>query len=70
MYGEIRPPLQSEQELKLIELDHLKQSTTTDQEISQLKITTAQRVFYVVVGIVLLLVLIVGILGANVFHFM
>ncbi len=40
-----------------------------EQEISRLKNTTPQRVFYIVVGMTLLLVLIVGILGANVFHF-
>ncbi len=70
MYSEIRPPLQSEQELEIIERKHMKQSNAQDQEISRLKNTTAQRVFYLVVGILLLLLLIVGILGANVFHFM
>ena len=70
MYSEIRPPLQSEKELELLERKHMKQSIPGDQEISRLKNTTAQRAFYLAVGIVLLLLLIVGILGANVFHFM
>ncbi len=70
MNSEIRPPLQSEQELQLIERKHTKQSGPQEQEINNLKNTTAQRMFYLVVGIILLLLLIVGILGANVFHFM
>jgi hypothetical protein len=43
-------------------------SGLSEQELSRLKNTTAQRVFYIVVGIALLLLLIVGIVGANVFH--
>jgi hypothetical protein len=43
-------------------------SGVSDQEISRLKNTTAQRVFWIVVGIALLLFLIVMIVGANVFH--
>jgi cytoskeletal protein RodZ len=43
-------------------------SGVSDQEISRLKNTTAQRVFWIVVGIVLLLLLIVMIVGTNVFH--
>ena len=43
-------------------------SGVSDQEISRLKNTTAQRVLYIVVGIALLLFLIVMIVGANVFH--
>jgi hypothetical protein len=41
----------------------------SEQELSRLKNTTPLRVFYMVVGIVLLLLLIVNLLGANVFHF-
>jgi hypothetical protein len=44
-------------------------SGVSEQELSRLKTTTPQRVFYLVVGIALLVLLIVGILGANVFHF-
>ena len=44
-------------------------SAVSEQELSRLKNTTPLRVFYIVVGIALLLLLIVGILGANVFHF-
>ena len=40
----------------------------SEQELSRLKNTTAQRVFWIVVGIALLLFLIVMIVGANVFH--
>ena len=43
-------------------------SGVSDQEISRLKNTTAQRVFWIVVGIALLLFLMVMIVGANVFH--
>ena len=43
-------------------------SGVSDQEISRLKNTTAQRVFWIVVGIALLVFLIVMIVGANVFH--
>ena len=43
-------------------------SGVSEQELSRLKNTTAQRVFWIVVGIALLLVLIVVIVGANVFH--
>ena len=43
-------------------------SGVSDQEISRLKNTTAQRVFWIVVGIALLLFLLVMIVGANVFH--
>ena len=39
-----------------------------EQELSRLRTTTAQRVFWIVVGIALLLFLIVMIVGANVFH--
>ena len=38
-----------------------------EQELSS---TKAQRVFYIVVAIALLILLIVAILGANVFHFL
>ena len=38
-----------------------------DQELTS---TKAQRVFYIVVAVVLLVLLIVAILGANVFHFL
>ena len=43
-------------------------SGVSDQEISRLKNTTALRVFWIVVGIALLLFLIVMIVGANMFH--
>ena len=43
-------------------------SEVSDQEINRLKTTTFQRVFWIVVGIALLLFLIVMIVGANVFH--
>ena len=43
--------------------------TDSEQELSRLKTTTPLRVLYIVVGMALLLLLIVGILGANVFHF-
>jgi hypothetical protein len=66
---EFRPPLQSEQDLERLERERREQSGPQEQEIDRLKNTTAQRVFYIVVGIALLLFLIVGILGANVFHF-
>ena len=44
-------------------------SEISEQEISRLKNTTAQRVLYIVVGIALLLLLIVYNLGAHIFHF-
>jgi CHASE3 domain sensor protein len=66
---EFRPPLQSEQDLERIERERMEQSGPQEQEINRLKNTTAQSVLYIVVGIALLLFLIVGILGANVFHF-
>jgi hypothetical protein len=43
-------------------------SGISEQELSRLKTTTPQRVFYIVVAIALLLLLIVGIVVANVFH--
>lgn len=43
-------------------------SGVSEQELSRLKNTTAQRVFWIVVGIALLLFLIVMIVGVNVFH--
>ena len=49
--------------------EHLTLSEQDEQEISRLMSTTPQRVFYIIVGSVFLLLLIVGILGANVFHF-
>jgi len=66
---EFRPPLPSENDLERQEQELEEQSGLQEQEISRLKNTTPQRVFYIVVGMALLLLLIVGILGANVFHF-
>lgn len=43
-------------------------SELSEQELSRSKSTTPQRVFYRVIASALLLLLIVGILGANVFH--
>ena len=40
-----------------------------EQELSRLKNPTPRRVFSIVVASALLLLLIVGILGANAFHF-
>jgi CHASE3 domain sensor protein len=70
LQDERRPLIPSRNDLKRQEQIRMKQSGIEEQEISRLKNTTSQRVFYIVVGIVLLLLLIVGILGANVFHFM
>ena len=60
-----------EQELGegLSEWELSENSGVSEQELSRLKTTTPQRVLYIVVGIALLVLLIVGILGANVFHF-
>ena len=44
-------------------------SGVSEQELRRLKTTTPLRVLYTVVGMALLLLLIVAILGANVFHF-
>ena len=66
---EFRPPLQNEQDLERLERERMEKSGPQEQEINRLKNTTTQRVLYIVVGIALLLFLIVGILGANVFHF-
>lgn len=66
-----RPQLPGENDLERRELERMK-SGPQEQEISQLKNTTPLRVFrvfYIVIGIALLLFLIVGLLGANVFHF-
>jgi CHASE3 domain sensor protein len=70
LQDERRPLIPSRNDLKHQEQIRMKHSGIEEQEISRLRNTTAQRVFYIVVGIVLLLLLIVGILGANVFHFM
>lgn len=70
LQDERRPLIPSRNDLKRQEQIRMKQSGIEEQEISRLKNTTAQRVFYLVIGFVLLLLLIVGILGANVFHFM
>ena len=70
LQDERRPLIPSRNDLKRQEQIRMKQSGIEEQEISRLKNTTAQRVFYLVIGIVLLLLLIVDILGANVFHFM
>ena len=70
MYDERRPPLPNQNDLERQEQQRMRQSGIEEQEISRLKNTTTQRVFYIVVGIVLLILLIVGIVGANVFHFM
>lgn len=69
MWNEIKPPLPGRNDLERQEQERNKLSGLQEQEIKQLKNTAAQRVFYRVVGIVLLLLLIMGILGANVFHF-
>jgi|SRR5258705_9896980 hypothetical protein len=55
----------------LSEWEHSERSglTSEEQEEERLKNTTPLRVLYIVVGMALLLLLIVGILGANVFHF-
>ncbi len=60
-----------EQELgeRLSEWELSENSGVSEQELSRLKTTTPQRVLYIVVGIALLVLLIVGILRANVFHF-
>lgn len=54
------------------ELSELSERTgLSEQELRRLKTTTAQRVFrvlYTAFGVALLLLLILGILGANVFH--
>jgi hypothetical protein len=54
------------------ELSKLSEQTgLSEQELIRLKTTTAQRVFrvlYTAFGVALLLLLILGILGANVFH--
>ena len=59
-----------EQELGegLSEWELSENSGVSEQELSRLKNTTPQRVFYIVVGMALLLFIIVLILGANVFH--
>jgi hypothetical protein len=54
---------------QLSEWELSEHSELSEQELSRLKHTTPQRVFYIVVGIALLLLLIVDILGAFVFHF-
>ena len=66
-----RPQLPSENDLERRERERM-ESGSQEQEISRLKNTTPLRVFrvlYTVVGIALLLLIIVAILGANVFHF-
>jgi hypothetical protein len=70
MYDERRPQLPSQNDLERQGQQRMIQSGIEEQEIRGLKNTTAQRAFYIVVGVVLLLLLIVGILGANMFHFM
>jgi hypothetical protein len=69
MYGKFRPPLPSENDLERQDWERMEHLRPQEDEISQLKSTTPQRVFYIIIGSVLLLLLIVGILGANVFHF-
>ena len=49
--------------------EHSELSEQDEQELSRLTNTTPQRVFWIVVGMALLLLLIVNILGAYVFHF-
>jgi hypothetical protein len=63
-----QPRILSQEDLERRERERM-ESGPQEQEISRLKNTTPQRVFYIVVGMALLLLLIVGILGANVFHF-
>lgn len=75
MYGPQRPGKtdleRRERELGegLSEWELSEHSGLGEQELSRLKNTTPLRVFYIVVGMALLLLLIVGILGATVFHF-
>jgi len=59
----------SENDLERIEQERMEQSGPQEQEITQLKNSASQREFYIILAIALLLLLIVGILGANVFHF-
>jgi hypothetical protein len=66
---EFRPPLPSENDLERQDRERIEHSGPQEDEINRLKSTTPQRVLYIVIGSVLLLLLIVGILGANVFHF-
>ena len=68
-YGLGRGQGHYERDLGRMEYEDSEHSTLNNQEVRRLKSTTAQNVFYLVVGSVLLLLLIVGILGANVFHF-
>lgn len=69
MWSEFKAPLPEKNDWERQEQERNKQSGLQEQEIKQLKNTSAQKVFYSVVGIVLLLLLIVGILGATIFHF-
>jgi hypothetical protein len=62
-----RPPLPSEQGEEEREQELGK--GLGEQEIRRLKNTPPLRVFFIVVGLALLLLLIVGILGVSVFHF-
>jgi hypothetical protein len=55
--------------IKEQELSEVSERTgVSEQELSRLKNTTAQRVFWIVVGIAVILFLIVMVVGANVFH--
>ena len=70
-----RPQLPGEYDLEQREQESEQESERlgiSEQELSRLKNTLPLRVFrvfYIVVGMALLLLLIVGLLGANVFHF-
>jgi hypothetical protein len=67
--NKFRPLVPSENDLERQELERMEHSGPQEDEISRLKSTTPQRMLYIIIGSVLLLLLIVGILGANVFHF-
>ena len=69
MPGYHEPEWYIKEQEKEQELSKLSEQTElSEQELSRLKTTTAQRVFWIVVEIALLLFLIVMIVGANVFH--
>ena len=69
MPGYHEPEWYIKEQEKEQELSKLSEQTElSEQELSRLKTTTAQRVFWIVVGIALLLFLMVMIVGANVFH--
>ena len=64
------PYQESDWYIKEQELSELSERTgVSEQELSRLNNTTAQRVFWIVVGSAILLSLIVYNLGAYVFHF-